>query len=203
MDKGAKLDARSSEGGRMLKSSLMMLMVAALAAAAEPGHKQGPPERFGMGGPGMDGPHRGGMSGMGPGADFLHPGMLKELGLSEAQQKQMREQRLAFQKQRIQLQSEKSILELDLQNVLATAPVKEAEALKVAGKIADVDRKALLLRVESMSRFLAGLTPEQHRKVMEYQEELREKRKTWREEMHRGWKRQGRDGADTNKPGKR
>ena len=143
----------------------------------------------------MGGPGKEGFAGMGPGADFLHPKMLKELGLSEAQQKQMRDQRLAFQKKRIQIQSEKSILELDLQNVLATAPVKEAEALKVAEKIADADRKALILRVESMSRFLAGLTPEQHRKVMEYQAELREKRKAWREEMDRGWKHHGREGS--------
>jgi Spy/CpxP family protein refolding chaperone len=178
---------------------MAVLMVAALAAVAQPGDMDGPP-----GGPGMGGPGRGGFPGMmGPGADFLHPRMLKELGLSEAQQKQMRDQRLAFQKQRIQIQSEKSILELDLQNVLATAPVKEAEALKVAEKIAAADRKALLLRVESMSRFLAGLTPEQHRKVMEYQAELREKRKTWREEMDRGWKRHHREDSGDSKQGKR
>lgn len=187
----------------MLKKTIGILMVAALAAVAQPGQMDGPPEGRGAGGPGMDGAGRGGFPGLGPGADFLHPRLLKELGLSDAQQKQMQEQRLAFQKKKIQIQSEKSILELDLQHVLATAPVKEAEALKVAEKIAEADRKALLLRVESMSRFLAGLTPEQHRKVMEYQAELREKRKAWREEMDRDWKRHGREGADSRKSGKR
>lgn len=157
----------------------------------------------GHGGPGMGGHGKGGMPGMGPGGlEFLHPKMLKELGLSEDQQKKIREQQLAFQKKRIQIQSEKSILELDLQNIFATVPVKEAEALKIGEKIADVERKALLLRVEGMGKFLAGLTPEQHRKVMEYQADLREKRKTWREEMDRGMKRRNREGAPHTEGGK-
>jgi Spy/CpxP family protein refolding chaperone len=133
----------------------------------------------------------------GPGMDFLHPRMLKKLDLSEDQLKALKEQRLAVQKKKIQLQSDKAIVELDLPNVLSTAPVKEAEAKKVAEKIADVDRKALLLRVETMSRFLAGLTPEQHRKVMDYQADMRERRKTWREEMKKDWKRgDGKRGPD-------
>lgn len=145
-------------------------------------HQGGPKHH----GPGHDGPG---------GPDFLPPRVLKELGLTEDQQKKVKEQSLAVKKKKIQLQSEKSILELDLQHVLSTAPVKEAEAIKVAEKIADVDRKALLLRVETMGRFLAGLTPEQHRKMMEHQAEMREKRKTWREEMDKDWKR-GRSSKD-------
>lgn len=162
---------------------MMMLMVAAALAAAEPGEP---------GGSGHDGPGRHEGGGPGPGGmDFLHPKMMKELGLTEEQQKKIKDQTLAHQKRKIQLQSEKSILELDLQHAFSTAPVKEAEALKVAEKIAEVDRKLLLLRVEGMGRFLAGLTPEQHRKVMEHQAEMREKRKAWREEMRRGWRDDG------------
>ena len=54
-----------------------------------------------------------------------------------------------------------------------------------------------------MSKFLAGLTPEQHRKVMERQAEMREKRKAWREEMSRGWKRGDRDDDDDGPRGGR
>ncbi len=142
------------------------------------------PRPHGRGGPGV------------PGMDFPHPRILKELGLSEDQQRKLKEQRLEAQKQRIRLQAEKAALELDLRNVLSTHPVKEGEAAKLAGKIADVDRRALLLRVETLGRFLAGLTPEQHRKMMDHQEEMREKRRAWREEMHKGWRGDGSEGPD-------
>ena len=152
--------------------------------------------------PGEDGRGRGGHGPGGMGIDFLHPKMMKDLGLTEDQQKKIKEQRLANQKKKIQFQSEKAILELDLQSVLSTVPIKEAEAIKIAEKLADVDRKALLLRVESMSRFLASLTPDQHRKMMEFQAEMREKRKAWREEMDKGWKRgDGHEGPEGGRGG--
>lgn len=160
------------------------LMAGALGAGAEP-PGDGPDGHEMHGGPGM-GPGGPGIGGM----DFLNPRMMQSLGLSEDQKKKFKEKGLAMKKRKIQLQSEKSILELDLQNILSTVPVKEAEALKIADKIADVDKKALLLRVETMSRFLAALTPEQHRKMMEHQAEMRERRKAWREEMDRDWKRE-------------
>mgnify|MGYP006320405231 CR=1 FL=1 len=45
----------------------------------------------------------------------------------------------------------------------------------------------------------SGLTPEQHRKMMDHQSEMREKRKAWREEMDRDWKRGrgSKDGKDS------
>jgi Spy/CpxP family protein refolding chaperone len=182
---------------KAMAAALLLLGAAGGKAAwAQPGEfdGEGPhgPDHHGPGpgrGPDSDGPGMGGGMGLG-GPDFLNPKVLKDLGLSEDQQKRIKDQGLAMRKKKIQLHSEKSILELDLQNVLSTAPVKEAEALKLAEKIAEVDKKALLLRVETMARFLAGLTPEQHRKMMEHQAEMREKRKAWREEMDRGWKRE-------------
>jgi len=179
-----------------MRKAILILMTAAFAvtgAWAQPGGPEG------HGGGHGHGRGKGGPGGPG-GIDFLHPGMLKDLGLSEEQQKRFKDQKLALQKKKIQIHSEKAVLELDLQNVLSTAPVKEAEALKIAEKIAEADKKALLLRVESMSRFLAGLTPEQHRKVMERQAEMREKRKAWREEMSRGWKRGGENGEGGEGP---
>lgn len=162
----------------MQRMILAMLVAGTVATGwAQPG--EGGPGRRGHGS--VHGP--GGM-----GTDFLHPDMMMDLGLSEEQKKKFKEQRLANQKKKIQIRSEKAILELDLQNVFSTLPVKEAEAVKIAEKIADLDRKALILRVESMSRFLSSLTPEQHRKMMEHQAVMREKRNTWREEMGKGWK---------------
>jgi Spy/CpxP family protein refolding chaperone len=169
-------------GVGMQKAWIMAGMVFAAAAAwAGPGDKGGA-EGHGREDRGSMHQGRGGR----PDFDFLHPRMLKDLGLSEEQQRKLKERRLEARKKRIQLQAEKSTLELELQNVLATHPVREAEAAKLAGRIADADRKALLLKVETMSRFLAGLNPEQHRKVIEHQEEMREKRRAWREEMRKG-----------------
>lgn len=160
----------------MQKMILAMLVAGAAATGwAQPGE----------GGPGRRG--HGSVHGA-DGMDLLPPDMMMDLGLTEEQKKKFKEQRLANQKKKIQIRSEKAILELDLQNVFSTLPMKESEAVKIAEKIADLDRKALILRVESMSRFLTSLTPEQHRKMMEHQAEMREKRKAWREEMGKGWK---------------
>jgi Spy/CpxP family protein refolding chaperone len=179
-----------------MKKWLVMAGIAvatATGAFAEPG-----------GGPGMHGgeghkmgehgrKHKRGMGG-GHGMDFLHPRMLKRLDLSEDQKRKLKDQRLEVQKKKIELHAEKAKLELDLHHVFSTVPVKEAEAKTLAGKIAEVDRKLLLLRVETMSRFLAELTPEQHRKVMDWQADMRERRKAWREEMKKDWKRGDGDG---------
>lgn len=171
------------------------MVFAATAAWAGPGNVRCPrglgPEDCGAMQCDRGGPEDGGSMqcdrGGRPDFGFLHPRILKDLGLSEDQRIKLRQQHLEARKKRIQIQAEKSTLELELQNVLATHPVREAEAAKVAERIADLDRKALLLKVETMSSFLAGLNPEQHRKVIEHQEEMREKRRTWREEMHKGF----------------
>src|SRR5690349_21025302 len=62
--------------------------------------------------------------GMGP----MNPRVIKELGLSPDQEKKFKEQRLAFEKKKIQLHSDRAMLELDLRNVLSTYPVNQGEA---------------------------------------------------------------------------
>jgi Spy/CpxP family protein refolding chaperone len=119
--------------------------------------------------------HHGGME--------FNPRMIRELNLAPNQEKQLKEAKLAMQKKKIQLHGEKAVIELDLKNVLSTYPVNKAEAMKLAEKIADVDRKMTLLRVEAMTQLLSGLTAEQHAKLMDIQAEWQEKRKAWREEM--------------------
>jgi Spy/CpxP family protein refolding chaperone len=124
-----------------------------------------------VGGPGGRWGHEGGGLGMGP----MNPRILRELKLSPEQEKKFREQRLAFEKKKIQLHSDRALLELDLRNVLSMYPVNQPEAMKIGEKIADMERKATLLRVEGISQFLSGLTADQHRKLLEIQAEYRDR----------------------------
>jgi Spy/CpxP family protein refolding chaperone len=161
---------RTARGFRKLGMGAALALALAAAAHAQPG---GP---GGLGGPG--GP------GMGMGMEF-NPSMFRELNLTPDQERELKEDRLAAQKKKIQLFSEKAMLELDLKNVLGTYPVKKADALKIAEKIADVDKRITLQRVETLSTLLGYLTPEQHAKLMDLQEEWKEKRKAWKEEMQK------------------
>lgn len=116
------------------------------------------------------------------------PRLMRDLNLPPDQQQRLKDSHLAMQKRKIQLQSDKAILELDLKNVFSTYPVNQAEAMKIGEKIADVDRKLTLLKVETMGKFLAGLTAEQHRKLQEIQADMMEKRRAWHEEYGHGGK---------------
>lgn len=177
-------------GGRLRRMGMgaALAAVLSLAAQAEPGG-QGP---GGMpGGPKGRGP---GGQGGGVGMDF-NPAMMRELHLSPDQEKKLKDGRLAVQKKKIQLHSDKAILELDLKQILSAYPVNKAEALKLADKIAEVDKKMLSLRIESMVQLLSGLTAEQHARLMVLQEEWHEKRKAWMEEMRKD-KKDGRGGPE-------
>jgi Spy/CpxP family protein refolding chaperone len=144
--------------------------------------------------PGEPGPGPGGPGGPGGGGGMaFNPRLLRELHLSADQEKKLKEGRLAAQKKKIQLHGEKAVLELDLKNILSTYPVNKAEALKLVDKIAEVDKKMLALRVESMVQMLSGLTSEQHAKLMGLQEEWQEKRKAWMDEFRKD-RQDGKDG---------
>jgi Spy/CpxP family protein refolding chaperone len=164
---------RAARGFRKLGMGVALAMALGVAAHAQPGPPGPPPGFGGPGGPGM---------GMGI---ELNPRMFKQLNLTPDQERKLKEDRLASQKKKIQLFGEKATLELDLKNVLDTYPVKKADALKIADKIADVDKRITLQRVETLSTLLGYLTPEQHAKLMDLQEEWKEKRKAWKEEMQK------------------
>jgi Spy/CpxP family protein refolding chaperone len=171
MHNGNLMTAASRTMRRIGAGSALVLALS-LAAQAEPGgFRDGPP-----GGPGG--------AGAGMGMDF-NPRMLRELHLTADQEKKLKDGKLAAQKRKIQLHGEKSVLELDLKNILSTYPVNKAEALKLADKIAEVDKKLMTLRVESMVALLSGLTAEQHAKLLDIQEEWRERRKAWMDEMRK------------------
>lgn len=160
-----------TRGMRNLGAATVLVMAFAMVSQGEPG-------RRGHGGPGRDG-------GMGENAMDFNPRMLRELKLSPEQETKLKVTRLAAEKRKIQLRGDKAMVELDLKNVLGTYPVNKTEALKLAEKIADADKKLLLLKVETMSLLMAGLTADQHAKLMTLQEEWQEKRKAWKEEMRK------------------
>jgi len=143
----------------------------------------------GEGGPGGRGDHGGPEWGGGEhGMDMIFsPHMFHELNLTPDQEKKLKDMHLANEKKKIQLFGERMSLELDLKNVLSTYPVNKSEALKIGEKISDVEHKMLTLKIESMSDILGSLTADQHRKLMDLQAEMMEKRKAWREEF-KDWK---------------
>lgn len=164
------------------------LSLAATDLAAQPGGR-------GPGGPDSHGPGRGG-----PEMGMFNPRMLRELKLAPDQEKKLNEARLASQKLKIQLRSEKAVLELDLKNLLDTYPVNKAEILKTGEKIADVERKITMQRIEGMTQLLSSLTPEQHRKFKDLQVEWMEKRRAWKEEMRGEGEGAPKGGATGGKP---
>ena len=133
-----------TKGWRRAGAGIGLALGLALSAAAQPGPGPG-----GMGPEGHDGP------GMGM---FLSPRMLHQLNLSADQEKKLKDIHLAAEKKKIQLHSEKATLELDLKNALSTYPVNKSEALRLAEKIADVDKRMTLHRVETLTQVLGNLT---------------------------------------------
>lgn len=172
---------------------LALALMLGMPAQAQPGPGPGGPGRGDHGDHG--GPDGGGM-------ELLNPRMLRELHLTADQEKKLKDGRVAAQKKKIQLHAEKATLEIDLKTLLGTFPVNKPEALKLAEKIADVDKRMTLLKVETMTQVLAGLTAEQHAKLQTMQDEWMEKRRVWRDEMRKErWGKQDEDKPD-GKPGK-
>jgi Spy/CpxP family protein refolding chaperone len=169
--------AKRMKPARAGMAGFALSLLLGMAAQAEPGPG---PEKHG--GPGDHG---------GPGAsetggmEMLNLRMLKELHLNADQEKKFKDAKLAAQKKKIQLHADKATLELDLKTVLGTFPVNKPEALKLAEKVADVDKRMTLLRVETMTQVLSGLTADQFAKLQVIQAEWMEKRRTWREEMRK------------------
>jgi Spy/CpxP family protein refolding chaperone len=179
-------------GWRGARAALGLTLGLALAAAAQPAPG---PEAHGPGG------GRGGHEGMGEVA--FSPRMLHELHLSADQEKKLKDIHLAAEKKKIQLHGEKATLELDLKNTFSTYPVNKSEALRLAEKIADVDKRMTMHRVETMTQVLGNLNADQFAKLQDLQEERMEKRRAWREEWwkDRGGRRGGKDeGKGPNPP---
>ncbi len=179
------MDCKSTLTGKKRQGFLwvaLFLMALVKVAKAEPGGPNVPAVDPGdrPGGPVM---HAGGPEGPGPEIEPLNPKLLRELDLTPEQQKKFKEAHLTVQKRKIQLQSEKAISELDLKNALTSYPVNKGEAMKAGEKVAEADRKLTLLKVESWSQFQAGLSAEQHHKLMDIQADLHSRRQAWREEF--------------------
>jgi Spy/CpxP family protein refolding chaperone len=148
-------------------------------------------------GPGAPGMGRDGHGGSGM-EMFLSPRMLHGLNLSADQEKKLKDIHLGAEKKKIQLHSEKATLELDLKHVLSTYPVNKPEAMRLADKIADVDKRMTLHRVETLTQVLGNLTSDQHAKLSALQDEWMEKRRAWREELRKD-RFDGRDRKDEGK----
>lgn len=133
-------------------------------------------------GPGTDRPGRGDWD-----VEMISPRMLHELHLSANLEKKLKEARLAAEKRKIQLFAEKMTLELDLKNLLSNYPVNKSDAMKLAEKIAEADKKLTMLKVEALAQLMDALTADQHTKLQEIQDEWMEKRRAWKEEMRKGW----------------
>jgi|SRR6185369_3247340 len=156
---------------RRTGAGMGLALALALSAAAQPGPGPG-----GMGHGDHDGP------GLGM---FLSPRMFRDLGLSADQEKKLKDIHLAAEKKKILLHGEKATIELDLKNVLSTYPVNKPEAMRLADKIADVEKRITLHRVETLTQVLGNLTADQHAKLLTLQDEWMEKRRAWRDEWEK------------------
>jgi Spy/CpxP family protein refolding chaperone len=173
---------------RRAGAGMGLALALALSAGAQPA-------AAGHGGPD-------GRDGLGMGM-FLSPRMLHDLNLSADQEKKLKEIHLAAEKKKIQLHGEKATLELDLKNALSAYPVNKSEALRLAEKIADVDKRMTLHRVETLTQVLGNLTADQHAKMLVLQDEWMEKRRAWRDEWRKGrFDGPGRKDAGKEAPGR-
>lgn len=139
-------------------------------------------------GPG-DGPGRHGGKPEG-GMGLFSPRMLAELKLTPDQEKRLKEGQAEFKKKKTGLREEKAKLETDLKALFSAYPVNSGEVMKTGEKIADVERRITLLRIEYMSRLHSGLTQEQHGKFQEMKAKWKEKHGAWKDgdKDKKGWR---------------
>jgi len=187
------IDKNNAMNGKSGRIAGVTRLVAAGALALSLAVSAAPPAGSGPGdGPGRHGGKKGAELGM------LSPRMLAELKLTPDQEKRLKDEQADFKKKKTGLRDEKVKLETELKALFSAYPVNNAEIMKTGEKVADVDRRITLLRIESMSRLLSGLTPEQHKKFQELKAKWKEKHKGWKDggKDKKNWRKDRKDKQD-------
>lgn len=122
------------------------------------------PEPGGPGGPG----------GMGGGKD-LPPQLIKKLGLTDEQQDKVQSIRMNAEKEKIKIEAELRIKQIDMQEQMEKKSVNEKEISKLIDAISDLQKKMLENRIKTMLALKKILTPEQQEKLKKFMEQRMEK----------------------------
>ena len=89
----------------------------------------------------------------------------KSLGLTETQIGQIKNMKFEFAKDRIMLKAQYQIAHMELEQLVHSGEVKEAEMRAVADRIAQIKSKKIHSMVEAKIGLLKLLTPEQRKKM--------------------------------------
>ena len=89
----------------------------------------------------------------------------KSLGLTETQIGQIKNMKFEFAKKRIMLKAQHQIAHMELEQLVHSGEVKEAEMRAVADRIAQIKSKKIHSMVEAKIGLLKLLTPEQRKKM--------------------------------------
>jgi len=89
----------------------------------------------------------------------------KSLGLTDTQIGQIKNMKFKFAKKRIMLKAQHQIAHMELEQLVHSGEVKEAEMRAVADRIAQIKSKKIHSMVEAKIGLLKLLTPEQRKKM--------------------------------------
>ncbi|MCZ6512697.1 MAG: Spy/CpxP family protein refolding chaperone [Nitrospinae bacterium] len=117
--------------------------------------------RYGYGGHGYRSGHGG--HGKDPFRHVLR--FAKPLGLTEAQIGQIKNMKFEFAKMRIMLKARHQVAHLELDKLVHSGEVKEAEMRAVADRMAQIKSKKIHSMVEAKIGLLKLMTPEQRKKI--------------------------------------
>jgi len=106
------------------------------------------------------------MPGMGRGQWWENPMVVKELGLSEAQSKQIDDLSLKHRKDIVKLEADIKIAEMDLWNLIGDNG-SEADIRKKAKELSQLREKIQEMRIDHMLSLRKILTSEQQKKLKE------------------------------------
>ncbi len=111
-----------------------------------------------------------GPGGQGGGKEDLPPMLMKKLGLTEEQKEKVQSIRSGAEKEKIRMQAEFQIKQMELQEELEKKNVSEKKVDKFIDEIAQLQKKMLGNKIKTMLALKKVLTPQQQEKLKNFME---------------------------------
>ncbi len=92
---------------------------------------------------------------------WQHPEAVEKLGLTDKQITELKNADFAFRKQQLELKDQLGMLQLEMEQAFADKTPDEATVRELAGKMADVQGKLFIQRIESRLAAVRYLTADQ------------------------------------------
>lgn len=144
---------------------LLFAVCLLLCAMSIPAQSQSPDPQPGMGGMSGMCPMMGAMQGGGPGGQNMLPMLIQELGITDAQLRQMQPIFFDFAKKQIQIKSQVDIANLDLLQLLMQDKVDMGKVNQQIDKIGDYNAETMKAGVQAYLSARDVLTPAQRQKL--------------------------------------